>query len=145
MAQDSLVFTFDFRDWKYLSQIERFTETITDPQVIAGLKEGTVNIDFNKLTQRDQSGDSKFEVAGRVYFEAQVFGTAYKSFTTNGFLDKEGYVEPKVVKSFSDKILDNIGWVIFGSLGLILFTSCFYVCYRNKKRLEREHKEMKNE
>ena len=84
-------------------------------------------------------------MAGRVYFETQVFGTAYKSFTTNGFLDKEGYVEPKIVKSFGDKLLDNIGWVILGSLGVIGLGSVIYICHRNKKRLEKEHKEMKSE
>ena len=54
VAEDSLLFTFDFRDWKYLSQIERFSETVKDADVIAGIKEGSIPIDFNKLTKRDQ-------------------------------------------------------------------------------------------
>lgn len=46
--------TVDFRDWKYLSQIERFiSPNITDPQVLAGQKEGSMTIDFNKMTKRD--------------------------------------------------------------------------------------------
>lgn len=43
--------TFDFRDWKYLSQIERFQmEHVDDVEVLLGNKEGSLQIDFNKMT-----------------------------------------------------------------------------------------------
>lgn len=54
----NMTITFDFRDWKYLSQIERFQVETNDSNVIAGLKEGTVEIDFNKMTQRDEAKDT---------------------------------------------------------------------------------------
>jgi len=41
-ADAELTFTFDFRDWKYMSQIERFTAVVTDAEVIAGNKNGSV-------------------------------------------------------------------------------------------------------
>lgn len=44
-----LGFSFDFRDWKYLSGYTRFQSVIDDAEVIAGLKEGSLEIDFSKL------------------------------------------------------------------------------------------------
>ena len=40
-----------------------------------------------------------FEVAGRVYYEAHVFGYKVSSFTSSGFLDRVGYEETKVSSS----------------------------------------------
>ena len=42
MDDAALSLTFDFRDWKYMSQIERFVEDVTDPDVIAGLTNGSI-------------------------------------------------------------------------------------------------------
>ena len=108
---DTISFAFDFRDWKYLTNFRRFSQVITDPMVIAGLKEASVEIDFGeviatdsiKSTQEnfdykvqltDQLIGSKFEIGGRLYFEAAIFAPNYVSFSTNGFFDREGYEEP---------------------------------------------------
>lgn len=86
--------TIDFRDWKYMSQIERFQEETDDLMVIAGLKEGSIEVDFNKMTQRDEKKETKFETGGRMFFEVHAFGSGFVSFTTSAFVDKDGYVEP---------------------------------------------------
>jgi len=46
------------------------------------------------MTQRDSVNGTKFLVGGRMFFEAHVFGEGTTSFTTNGFLDQQGYQEP---------------------------------------------------
>jgi hypothetical protein len=46
--------TIDFRDWKYLSDITRFKEETDNPRVIAGLEEGSIEIDFNRMTESDK-------------------------------------------------------------------------------------------
>lgn len=43
-----LTIHFDFRDWKYLSNIISFTKRITDLDLILGATEGSINIDFSK-------------------------------------------------------------------------------------------------
>jgi len=43
-----LTMNFDFRDWKYLSNIISFTKRITDVDMILGNTEGTIDIDFSK-------------------------------------------------------------------------------------------------
>ena len=50
-------------------------------------------LDFSKLEESDATGNSKFVVGGRAYFEANLFGYHTSSFTTKGFFDKEGFVE----------------------------------------------------
>lgn len=37
----------DFKDWKYLSNNQRFSVDITDPEIIKGQKEGSIDIDFS--------------------------------------------------------------------------------------------------
>ncbi len=69
---------------------------MTDPEVIAGLKEHSIELDFSKLAASDATGESRFINGGRVYFEANIFGYHTSSFTTKGFFDQEGYVEPMV-------------------------------------------------
>jgi hypothetical protein len=51
-------------------------------------------IDFRKLEESDVRGDSYYVVGGRAYFEADVLGLYVTSFTSKGFFDKLGYVEP---------------------------------------------------
>ena len=34
------VLTFDFRDWLWLSNVQRFQQDITDPEVLSGEQEG---------------------------------------------------------------------------------------------------------
>lgn len=95
LAAQEITATIDFRDWKWLSNYQRFQTLIKDPQVLVGNAEATITVDFSKLESSDGSGDSYFVVGGRAYFEANVFGKSLSSFTTKGFFDKEGYVEPK--------------------------------------------------
>ena len=89
-----MIMTFDFRDWKYLSNLIRFSKNITDPDVISGNKEDSIEIDFKKAVDSDTQLSSKFEVAGRIFFEAHVFSSFSQSYTTNGFFHRLGYVEP---------------------------------------------------
>ena len=108
---DTISFAFDFRDWKYLSNFRRFSKVITDPMIIAGLQQGSIEIDFGqvivtdsvqptindndyKVQLTDQQLGSKFEIGGRLYFETAIFAPNYISFSTNGFFDRQGYVEP---------------------------------------------------
>ena len=94
MNGEIVTVTVDFRDWKYLSDLIRFEKISENPQVIAGLQEGSIEVDFNKMTMSDTNQKTRYVVGGRLFFEAHVFGNGYTSFTTNAFLDKEGYVEP---------------------------------------------------
>lgn len=54
-------------------------------------------------------GASRFVNGGRVFFEANIFGYHTSSFTTKGFFDKEGYVEPMLKDSGVRWFLNN--WV----------------------------------
>jgi len=47
---------------------------ITDPEVMVGLKNASIELDFKSLVESDLSGSSRFVNGGRVYFEANVFG-----------------------------------------------------------------------
>lgn len=69
----NMTVTFDFRDFKYLSQIERFEQIVNDTDIVVGNKDGELDIDFNKMTLRDQNNGSQFEVGGRMYFEVHCF------------------------------------------------------------------------
>ena len=94
MPGEKITVTVDFRDWKYLSDLIRFETVVNDTDVLAGLKEGSIEVDFNKATESDRVNKTRYEVGGRLFLEAHAFSPAYTSFTTNAFLDKEGYVEP---------------------------------------------------
>lgn len=86
---------FDFRDFKYLSNVMKTQVTITDPEVMVGAKTASIELDFKALVESDEAGLSRFINGGRVYFEANVFGYQTSSFTTKGFFDQLGYVEPQ--------------------------------------------------
>ena len=91
--------SIDFRDWKWLSNFQRYQIDIEEPEIITGVKEGTIDIDFSKMEQSDREGKSLFEVAGRMYYEAHVFGYQLTSFTSSGFLDRLGYTTPYIGSS----------------------------------------------
>ena len=44
-----LDFSFDIRDFKYLSHIKRFSKKITDPEIIAGLKTDSITINLANI------------------------------------------------------------------------------------------------
>jgi hypothetical protein len=67
---------------------------ISDPEVLVGLKSASIEVDFPGLVESDAAGHSRFINGGRVYFEANLFGYQTFSFTTKGFFDQLGYVEP---------------------------------------------------
>ena len=50
MPGEKITVTVDFRDWKYLSDLIRFQTTVEDSDVLAGLKEGSIEVDFNNMT-----------------------------------------------------------------------------------------------
>ena len=78
----------DFRDWKYMSHYKRYYKLIQDKKVLDGRKEGKLKVKFSKMAKQDAQAGSKFEVGGRMFFEATVFNNSMFSHVTNGFLDK---------------------------------------------------------
>ena len=64
---------------------------MSDPSIINGTREGEIPVQLADVIKDDASGKTKFEVAGRLYFESTVAAPGYKSFVTNGFFDREGY------------------------------------------------------
>jgi hypothetical protein len=94
---------------------------VTDPEVITGQKEGQITIDFSVMSKSDSAKKSMFEVAGRVYYEAHVFGYKVSSFTSSGFLDREGYQVPVVSSSRINTLKENYVMVIAAAIaGLIV-------------------------
>ena len=67
-----LTMNIDFRDWKYMSNVISFKKKITDVEIILGNREGSLDIDFSKIVQKDKTMGSKFEIGGRVFWEAYV-------------------------------------------------------------------------
>ena len=134
-----LTLTFEFRDWKYLSQVEQFTQVIKNTSVIAGLAPQKLEIDFNKMTQRDQTNGTRFEVAGRMYWEAHVFGSGYNSFTTNGFFDKEGYVEPMMSPSAIAMAKYYWVWIVVG-ITILSLIGCYCCFCRTTTKLKNKSK-----
>lgn len=94
MNADSMKVQFTFQDWKWLSQTTKFGDEVNDPLMLTGQSEGSLMINFTKLEESDSTGDSYYVVGGRAYFEADVLGNYVTSFTSKGFFDKLGYVEP---------------------------------------------------
>lgn len=74
MNPETMKVQFSFQDWKWLSQQTNFVQEINDPLLLTGQKEGNITIDFKKLEESDQRGDSYYVVGGRAYFEADVLG-----------------------------------------------------------------------
>ena len=67
----SIRFSIDFRNWKYMSQFKRFEHSTNDALIIVGKKEGSQIVDFGSIPKDE---DSRYEVGGRMFFEAAVFG-----------------------------------------------------------------------
>lgn len=102
---ETLKIQFAFSDWKWLSQTTKFEQEVNDPMLVTGQKEGKITIDFTKLEESDARGDSYYVVGGRTYFEADVLGFNVQSFTSKGFFDKLGYVEPAPADNASLKLI----------------------------------------
>lgn len=95
VAATKAVLTFDFRDWRWLTNVQRFQQDIDDPLILSGEKDGSIEVDFRKMRDSDLAGDTKFEVKGRLYYEAHIFGNKISSFTTSGFFDN---INSKIIK-----------------------------------------------
>jgi len=78
---------FEFFDMKYLSQTIVFNVSVSDADIFADQKTGSIDIDFSQLMASDSVNGTKYVVGGRTYFEASVFGNGTASFTTKGFFD----------------------------------------------------------
>lgn len=74
MTSEQVIVQFDFRDFKYLSNVMKNQVIISDPEVIVGLKDARIELELPALLESDRSGSSRFINGGRVYFEANVFG-----------------------------------------------------------------------
>ena len=138
---------------KYLSNKKNFTQVIDlnipevdDPEDFVAKTDGSISLDFSDLEHSDATGDSRFVVGGRTYFEASVFGEGgnVSSFTFRGFFDKEGYEEPK---STLNK-LKSSGWlyvIIAGSVLLVIGAIVLYCYCSKRKEKERQAKKSKHE
>lgn len=78
-------------------------------------------------------------VGGRTYFEASIFGAGYQSFTTKGFFDKAGYVEPTANTLKGNKVI--LSFTIIGCIvGAFLLGLLIYCCYCKKTSHVEEEK-----
>lgn len=123
---------FAIQDWKWLSQQMTFDQEVNDPQLLTGQTEGSITIDFKSLEDSDKLGDSFYVVGGRAYFEADVLGLQVTSFTSKGFFDKLGYVEPAPIDQRSLKLI--LGITIPVVVLLIGGAIMVYFCYCKGKR-----------
>lgn len=72
------------------------------------------------MSKSDDAKKSMFEVAGRIYYEAHVFGYKVSSFTSSGFLDRQGYEMVAVGSSKITAVKENYLVVIaVAVIGLI--------------------------
>ena len=88
--------------------------------MITGQKEGEIEIDFSKMQKSDAAKKSRFEVAGRVYYEAHVFGYKVSSFTSSGFLDREGYEVLPITSSKLEQVDMNQVYMIAAATALLI-------------------------
>jgi len=91
-----------------------------------------LEIDFRQITAKDATGDSRYVVGGRAYFEAAIQGLNFQSFTYKGFFDQEGYVEPK---SSIGVLKEWAVWIVIGGVLVILalIVIVYFCCCRKKK------------
>ena len=112
-----------------MSLFNRFAVNITDPEVIAGIKEASIDLDLSKMVENDKIFNSKFEVGGRLFYEIQVIGPGFLSFITNGFLDKKDYIEPKIEQN-QDFLLK----IIYSGVAFSVFIVCSLIfCFSKTK------------
>ncbi len=65
---------FSIRDFKYMSNKNQTLTVTTSPAQMNGSANITFPLNFQTLLDSDSAGESYFVVAGRVYFEARVYG-----------------------------------------------------------------------
>jgi ATP-dependent Zn protease len=86
----------------------------------------------------DTKGTTRFEVAGRLFWEAHVFAPSYTSYTTNGFFDKLGYKEPQLPSETTEFLLKLL---IPIAVVLILIGVLCYIRHRDHARAEEDKME----
>ena len=69
-----------------MSQSYRIKQNITDPLVIGGEIESSVEVNLPELVSQ-----GNYEVAGRIFFEATLNGNFTTSYLANGFIDRMDY------------------------------------------------------
>lgn len=137
MPGNTVTLTFAFQDWKYLSKNMTFPHVETDSKVLNEGKEGFFEIDFLDLVKSDELGQSRYEVAGRVYFETNIKGQNWNSFMSNGFFEREGWVEPQ-------RELYNFPVFLYIVLPILIFLLLLAIgCYcRKLRKIKKENQKL---
>lgn len=86
---------------------------------------------------KDSAGDSKFVVAGRIFWEVNLFRPNLTSYTTSGFFAQKGYVEPKAV--FKNENL--VAELVLSLILVVLFCIMVFYCVK-KQQKEKKQKEL---
>ncbi len=129
---------FSIFNWKWLSDIKINDVKITDPDVQAGLKEGSVEIDFPFLERYDSMGLSKYVAGGRTYYETEISAVSTLFIVGKGFFDKLGYVEPPAPGKSKLGLILGITLPILGAgIGIGLYF--YYKKREQKKKKELQH------
>lgn len=108
---------------------------IDDPEILAGNANATIYLNFTQLEEKDQTTKSRYVMAGRSYFEANLYGNNLSSYVTKGFFDKQDYVEPSHNKLPEDDVVAIVLTTIFFFLVIV----CTLYCCCKKKTKANEH------
>lgn len=130
-SNDYVQVQFTFFDWKWLSNYKYYTTTVSDPDQLAGNADCSIDINFPELETSDSNGNSKYIAGGRAYFEADVVGATYYTYTARGFFDKDGYEEP----TYSSR--NKLGLILGITIPVVVIViggGIFTYCYCKKKR-----------
>ena len=132
---------FVLRDMLYPSHNMTYAETYVDT-ILDGSTQGSIDINITESVESDKTGDSMYNVGGRVFFEGFIIGDPVcASFTYKGFFDDAQYEEPPTT---AQKIYSSPWfWIALILLvgGLIALT-VYCCCYRKemKKRSKSKSK-----
>ena len=87
------------------------------------------------MTDQDATGNFTYEVGGRMFFEASVYGLTFTSFTTSGFFDRLGYVEPmRPLSIFESVLFRKVLPILSGVIVLLIATALKIRQYKEKRR-----------
>ena len=90
------------------------------------------------MADQDATGATRFEVAGRLFWEAHIFAPSHTSYTTNGFFDKEGYEEPQLPSETAELLMKLL---IPLAVLIILVAVLCYIRRRDRATAEEEKME----
>lgn len=140
-----ILVAIDFYNWKWISKFKRFQTHVDDKEVLLGNKEGRIWVDFSQMEESDKQKKSRFEVAGRMYYEAHAFGYLLNSFTSSGFVDRLGYETPYLRSTkleALEKLYNEYKLVIYGAIVATVLYIIYYL-YTQKKRIQEMEKHRK--